>query len=66
VALFYYSGHGLQVDGTNFLVPVDANPTSRQDLDFQMVSAELVLRQMSGSGARLNNLILDACRNNLF
>jgi uncharacterized caspase-like protein len=66
VALFYYSGHGLQVDGTNFLVPVDANPTSRQDLDFQMVSADLMLRQMSGGGARLNILILDACRNNPF
>jgi uncharacterized caspase-like protein len=66
VALFYYSGHGQQVDGTNFLVPVDANPTSRQDLDFLMVSAELVLRQMSDSGARLNILILDACRNNPF
>ncbi len=38
VALFYFSGHGLQVDGTNFLVPVDANPTRLQDLDFQMVS----------------------------
>jgi len=66
VALFYYSGHGLQVDGINFLVPVDANPSRRQDLDFQMVSADLVLRQMSGSGTKLNILILDACRNNPF
>jgi hypothetical protein len=66
VALFYYSGHGLQVDGTNFLVPVDANPSRRQDLDFQMVSADLVLRQMSGSGTKLNIIVLDACRNNPF
>lgn len=66
VALFYYSGHGLQVDGVNFLVPVDANPSRRQDLDFQMVSADLVLRQMSGSGTKLNIIILDACRNNPF
>ena len=66
VALFYYSGHGLQVNGTNYLVPVDANPTRTQDLDFQMVSADLVLRQMSGSSTKLNIIILDACRNNPF
>ncbi|MBV9757511.1 MAG: caspase family protein [Alphaproteobacteria bacterium] len=66
VALFYYSGHGLQVQGTNWLVPVDANPVRPQDLDFQMVDAGLVLRQMDGAGTKLNILILDACRNNPF
>ncbi|MBV8912351.1 MAG: caspase family protein, partial [Acetobacteraceae bacterium] len=66
VALFYYSGHGLQVQGVNWLVPVDANPTRPQDLDFQMIDADLVLRQMDGVGTRLNIVILDACRNNPF
>jgi TPR repeat protein len=66
VALFYYAGHGMQVDNTNWLVPVDANPTRQQDLDFQMVNAELVLKQMDGANTRLNILILDACRNNPF
>ena len=66
IGLFYYAGHGLQVDGTNWLVPVGANPTRRQDLDFQMVDADLVLRQMIGAGTRLNMMILDACRNNPF
>jgi TPR repeat protein len=66
VALFYYAGHGMQVQGTNWLVPIDANPTRQQDLDFQMVNAELVLKQMDGAGTRLNILILDACRNNPF
>ncbi len=66
VALFYYAGHGLQVDGVNWLVPVDANPTRRQDLDFQMVDAALVLRQMDGAGTHLNVMILDACRNDPF
>jgi hypothetical protein len=66
VALFYYSGHGLQVGGTNYLVPVSANPTRVQDLDFQMVSADVVLHQMSGAGTKLNIVILDACRNNPF
>jgi tetratricopeptide (TPR) repeat protein len=66
VGLFYYAGHGLQVDGTNWLVPVGANPTRPQDLDFEMIDASLVLRQMSGAGTRLNMMILDACRNNPF
>ncbi|HUN39357.1 MAG TPA: caspase family protein [Acetobacteraceae bacterium] len=66
VALFYYAGHGLQVDGKNWLVPIDANPTRPQDLDFQMVNADLVLQQMNGAGTRLNLVILDACRNNPF
>ncbi len=66
VALFYYAGHGMQVDNTNWLVPVDANPTRQQDLDFQMINAELVLKQMDGANTRLNILILDACRNNPF
>lgn len=66
VALFYYAGHGVQVTGTNYLVPVSANPTREADVDFQMVDVNLVLRQMQGSGTRLNMVILDACRNNPF
>nr|AYC79385.1 hypothetical protein [uncultured bacterium] len=66
VALFYYAGHGMQVQGTNWLLPVDANPTRVQDLDFQLVNAELVLKQMDGAGTRLNIVLLDACRNNPF
>jgi hypothetical protein len=66
VALFYYAGHGVQVSGSNYLVPVGANPTREADVDFQMVDINLVLRQMQGSGTRLNMVILDACRNNPF
>ena len=66
VALFYYAGHGVQVSGANYLVPVSANPTREADVDFQMVDVNLVLRQMQGSGTRLNMVILDACRNNPF
>ena len=66
VALFYYSGHGMQVQGVNWLVPVDANPSSPRDLDFQMLDASLVLRQMEDAGTKLNLLLLDACRNNPF
>src|SRR5712671_3635500 len=66
VALFYYAGHGAQVSGANYLVPVSANPTREAAVDFQMVDVNLVLRQMQGSGTRLNMVILDACRNNPF
>ncbi len=66
VAMFYYAGHGVQVRGSNFLVPINANPTREADVDFQMVDLNLVLNQMQGSGTRLNMVILDACRNNPF
>ena len=66
VALFYYAGHGVQVRGANYLVPVSANPTREADVDFQLLNADLVLRQMEGAGTRLNLLLLDACRNNPF
>src|ERR1700687_6300426 len=62
VALFYYAGHGVQVSGANYLVPVSANPTREADVDFQMVDVNLVLKQMQGSGTRLNIVILHACR----
>jgi uncharacterized caspase-like protein len=47
-------------------VPVGANPTREADIDFQMLDTNLVLRQMEGSGTKLNLVILDACRNNPF
>jgi uncharacterized caspase-like protein len=66
VALFYYAGHGVQVQGTNWLVPTSANPESVTDLDYEMVDADLVLKQMQGARTLLNIVILDACRNNPF
>jgi hypothetical protein len=66
VGLFFYAGHGVQVRGSNFLVPIRANPEKEADVDFEMLDANLVLRQMEGAGTRLNLVILDACRNNPF
>jgi hypothetical protein len=66
VGLFYYAGHGVQVRGSNYLVPISANPTREADVDFQMVDAALVLRQMEAAGTKLNVVMLDACRNNPF
>src|SRR5690242_3217162 len=50
VALFYYSGHGLQIDGTNYLVPVDANLERVADADFELLPADLILKQMDRRG----------------
>ncbi len=66
VAMFYYAGHGVQVNGSNYLVPINANATREADVDFQMLNVASVLRQMEASGTRLNLVILDACRNNPF
>jgi hypothetical protein len=66
VGLFYYAGHGVQARGTNYLVPVGANPVKEADVDFQMLDTNLVLREMESAGTKLNIVILDACRNNPF
>jgi len=65
-ALFYYAGHGIQVQDKNYLIPVSANPTKESDAEFQLVNAQLVLNEMEDGGARMNMMILDACRNNPF
>jgi len=66
VALFYYSGHGLQVGATNWLVPVSARPETIQDVNRQMVSVDLVLQQLQNANPALGVVILDACRDNPF
>ncbi|MGE0355708.1 MAG: caspase domain-containing protein [Burkholderiales bacterium] len=64
VALFYYAGHGMQVRGRNFLVPVDAQIESEASARSESVDLDLVLEQLGP--ARLSMVILDACRNNPF
>ena len=61
VSLFFYAGHGLQVDGVNYLVPVDARLERRQDLRRRAVALDDVTDVMR---ARVNLVFLDACRNN--
>ena len=63
VGLFFYAGHGLQVGGQNYLVPVDAQADTAAALDFQMVRLDLVQRTMERE-AQTNILFLDACRDN--
>jgi uncharacterized caspase-like protein len=61
--VFFYAGHGLQVNGQNFLVPVDAKVDSEAALDFETVRVEVVQRAMERA-ASTNVLYLDACRDN--
>ena len=63
VGLFFYAGHGLQVGGVNYLVPVDAQLTTAAALDFEMVRLDLVQRTME-SETKTNVIMLDACRDN--
>jgi hypothetical protein len=63
VGLFFYAGHGLQVSGHNYLVPVDAKLDTPAALDFELIRLDLVHRTMERE-ARTNILFLDACRNN--
>lgn len=65
VALLYYAGHGLQVDGRNYLIPVDAKLESAADLNFETVELDNILENLNDT-ARANIIILDACRNNPF
>ncbi len=66
VGLFYFAGHGVQVGGENFLVPVNAVIASESDVKFGCLNAGLVLGKMEDAGNGLNVIILDACRNNPF
>jgi hypothetical protein len=64
--LFYYAGHGVQSQGSNYLLPVDGNIQDEADLDLAGVEADWVLKQLFSARNRTNIVILDACRNNPF
>ena len=65
--LLYYAGHGVQVNGRNFLVPVDARLTRQSRVKYEAYALDDALTRMGGRGAgSVNLVILDACRNNPF
>ena len=65
VAVVYYSGHGLEIGGANYLIPVDAKLTSVLDMDDEAVSLDRIL-VAAGHVKKLSLIILDACRENPF
>ncbi len=62
--LFFYAGHGLQVAGTNYLIPIHAKIAREGDVDIEAVPVDLVMKQMAFAESAVNIVILDACRNN--
>ena len=66
VGLFYYAGHGVEVRGQNYLIPIGAEIGRAVEFQTDAVPAEWVLSWMEAAGNRLNIVILDACRNNPF
>ncbi len=66
VGLFYYAGHGVQVSGENYLLPVNADIKATHEVKPEGVNVQRVLAAMSAANNRLNIVILDACRNNPF
>ncbi len=66
VALVFYAGHGIQVDGENYLVPVDVDPKREADIPLQAVRLNDVLNTLNSVPNKIRILMLDACRNNPF
>jgi TPR repeat protein len=64
VALFFYGGHAVQVAGENYLLGVDSDPATASQLAYKALPLGRVLTNLEGSGAQLNLLILDCCRDN--
>jgi uncharacterized caspase-like protein len=65
LGLVYYAGHGTEVGGKNFLIPVDAQLAKAGDLDLEAIALDTVIAQLSGV-TTFKLVILDACRNNMF
>jgi uncharacterized caspase-like protein len=65
MAVVYYAGHGIEVDGNNYLIPADAKLVSDFDIEDETISLDRILRGLDGA-KRLKLVILDACRDNPF
>ena len=66
VGLFYFAGHGIQVKGRNFLVPVDADIAREDEVPYRSFEVNEVLDKMDSARTPVNLVVLDACRNNPF
>jgi uncharacterized caspase-like protein len=66
MGLFYFAGHGVQVDGENYLIPINARIARQQDVRYQALPMGRIIGAMEDANNGLNILILDACRDMLF
>ena len=66
IGLFYYAGHGMQVEGRNYLIPLGVDIQSEDDIKFESIDVGRVLAKMEWAQNPVNIIVLDACRNNPF
>ena len=66
IGLFYFAGHGLEVDKQNYLVPIGANISDKYKVKSRTIAVNEIVDRMRSSGTRLNMIVLDACRNDPF
>lgn len=64
VGMFYFAGHGVQVDKRNYLIPITDSLKYQEDAEFEAVDVDQIMRQMEYTENALNIIVLDACRNN--
>lgn len=65
VAVIYFAGHGIEIDNTNYLIPVNSELRSDQDIEFEAIRLDSVISSVTG-GDGLKIVLIDACRNNPF
>ena len=63
-ALFFYSGHALQVAGKNYLIPIGARIKNQRDVEIESIEADEVMAALNRASQGIKIAILDACRNN--
>lgn len=66
VGMFYFSGHGIEVEGQNYLIPIDAKIEAKSDTEYEAIALDKITKRMQNIGNRLNIVVLDACRNDPF
>lgn len=66
IGFFFYAGHGIEVDGQNYLIASDSDLQSKADVEFETLEVNYIARMMERAGNRLNIMVLDACRNDPF
>lgn len=66
LSFVFYAGHGMQLGGLNYLIPVDMQPNSEQAVQLAALPMRTVMERMAASRAAVNVMVLDACRNNPF
>ena len=64
VGLFYYAGHGIQINGVNYLIPLGASINEETDVEYEAIDVGRILAKMYNAKSRVNIVMLDACRDN--